>query len=110
MGRSITRQLLTTHGDVVVRQPEIHTDEPPVSDPSAFEVEMANEMPNYRKTNSNSCWTNTFHIRINSVWNKQWKELIPVPIHEAGDNKKRETVMTYQLHTEFYQHANATVN
>jgi hypothetical protein len=36
-------QLLNVHGDNDVRQAEIHTAEPLVPEPSAFEVEMAIE-------------------------------------------------------------------
>jgi hypothetical protein len=36
-------QLLNVHGDYEVRQTEIHTAEPLVPEPSAFEVEMAFE-------------------------------------------------------------------
>jgi len=36
-------QLLNVHGVNDVRQTEIHTAEPPVPDPSAFEVEVAVE-------------------------------------------------------------------
>jgi hypothetical protein len=42
--RKYFSQLLNVHGDNDVRQAEIHTAEPLVSEPSAFEVEMATEM------------------------------------------------------------------
>jgi len=41
--RNCFSQLLNVHGDNYIRQTEIHTAEPVVPDPSAFEVEMAIE-------------------------------------------------------------------
>jgi hypothetical protein len=41
--RNYFSQLLNIHGDNDVRQTEIHTAEPLVTEPSAFEVEMAVE-------------------------------------------------------------------
>jgi hypothetical protein len=45
-GGGIICQLLNVHGDNDVKQTEIHTAEPLVPEPSAFEVEMATEKLN----------------------------------------------------------------
>jgi hypothetical protein len=42
-------QLFNVHGDSDLRQTEIHTTEPLVPQPSAFEVEMAIEKPKKTK-------------------------------------------------------------
>jgi len=42
-------QLLNTHG-LNVKQTELHTAEPPVPEPSAFEVELAIEKPKSHKS------------------------------------------------------------
>jgi hypothetical protein len=88
-------------GLVHVRQIGIHSAEPLVPEPSAFEVEMAIEKlkrqimrywSNTSKNDSSRDRTICSEIRTltNSVWNKkelsaEWKESIIVPIYMKGD-------------------------
>jgi len=48
-GRNHFSQLFNVHGVNDVRQTEIHTAEPLVLQPSAFEIELANEKPRSHK-------------------------------------------------------------
>ena len=88
-------------GLVHVRQTEIHSAEPLVPEPSAFEVEMAieklkrqitrywsNRSKNYSSRDRTIC--SEMRTLTNSVWNKEempaeWKESIIVPIYTKGD-------------------------
>jgi hypothetical protein len=88
-------------GLVHARQTEIHSTEPLVSEPSAFEIEMAIEKlkrqitkywSNPSKNDSSRDKTICSKIRTltNSVWNKEelpadWKESIIVPFYKKGD-------------------------
>jgi hypothetical protein len=93
---------LNVHGDRDVRQTEIHTAEPLVPEPRAFEVEMAVEkLKRYKSPGidripaelikaggSKICCD--IHKRTNFVWNDeelpdQWKESIVVPDYKKGD-------------------------
>jgi hypothetical protein len=85
-------RLLNLHGFSDVKQTEIHTAEPLVPVPSAFEVEMAFEKLKRHKSPGNDQITAELikaggrticceiHKRINCIWNKQelpeqqWKE------------------------------------
>jgi hypothetical protein len=90
---------LNVHGVNDVRQTEIHTAEPLVSESSPFEIEMAIEkLKSYKSPGideilaeliqiggNTSC--SEIHKLTNSVWNKeelsqQWKESIIIPIHK----------------------------
>jgi len=89
-------QLLSIHKVNDVRQTEVHTAEPLVPEPRAFEVELAIEKPNSNKSpgtdqipaNLIKAEGRTVHYEIHkliSIWNKEelpeeWKELIIVPI------------------------------
>jgi len=94
-------QLLNVYGVTDVRQTEIHTTEPLVPDPSAFEVEMAIEMLKSHKSldidqipiefiqagGRTICYE--IHKLIISIWNKEelpeeWKESFSVPIYKMG--------------------------
>ena len=85
-----------------VRQEEIHTAEPLVPEPSAFEVELAIEkIKNHKSPGIDQIPAElikvggrTIHCAIHklniSVWNKEdlpeeWKGSIIVPIHKKGD-------------------------
>jgi len=78
----------------VVRQIEIHTAEPLVHEPSAFEVEMTTEKLKGHKSQGIRARGITIrseiHKLINPIWNKEelpeeWKESIIVPIDTKGD-------------------------
>ena len=90
------------HGVSDVRQMEIHTAEPPVPEPSAFEVELATEKVKSHKSpgihhipaelikTGGRTICSEIHKFIISVCNKeelpeQWKESIIVPIYRKGD-------------------------
>jgi hypothetical protein len=100
--RNYFSQLLNVHGDSDVEQTEIHTAEPLVPQPSAFEVEMAIEkLKRYKSPGidqipaelikaggSKICCE--IHKLIISIWNKeelpdQWKESIIVLVYKKGD-------------------------
>jgi hypothetical protein len=115
-----------SYGDNDVTQTEIHTAEPLVPEPSAFEVEMAIEkLKRYKspgtyhipaeliKTGGRTicCEIHKLHKRINSVWNKE-------KLLEQGKSQSLYlfisrvikqiaiTIAAYhfcQLHTKFYQ-------
>ena len=95
-------QLFNVHGVNDVRQTEIHTTEPLVPEPSAFEVEMAFEMLKGHQSPGTDqipadlikAVGRTIHFEIrelvNSIWDKEelpekWMELIIVPIYKKGD-------------------------
>jgi hypothetical protein len=100
--RNYFSQLLNVHGDSDVRQTEIHTAEPLVPEPSAFEIEMDIEkLKRYKSPGTDQipaklikadgskiCFE--IHKLIISIWNKeelpeQWKESIIVPVYKKGD-------------------------
>jgi len=93
---------LNIHGVSDVRQTEIHTAEPLVSEPSAFEVEMAVEKLKSHKSpgidqipaEMIKARGKTVHCDIYkliiSIWNKEdlleeWKESFTVPVHKKDD-------------------------
>jgi len=100
--RNYFSQLLNVHGANDVRQAEIHTTEPLVPEPSAYEVELAIEKLKSHKSpgidqipaelikaggRTIRC---AIHKLIISIWKKEelpeeWKESIIVPIHKKGD-------------------------
>ena len=97
-------QVLNIHGVNDVRQREIQTADPPVPEPSAFEVEMAIEKlkthtsPGIYQITAEMIKVggrticSEIHKLINSVWNKvelpkQWKESIIVPICKGRKNR-----------------------
>jgi hypothetical protein len=75
-------QLLNTHGVNDVRQTEIHTAEPLVPKPTAFEVEMAIEELKRHKSSSIDqipaemikAGGRTIHSEIHKLINSVWKE------------------------------------
>ena len=94
-------QLFNVHGVNDIRQTYIHTAEPLVPEPSAFEIEMVIETLNRHKLPGTDqipaelikAGDRTIHseirILINSVWNKkelseEWKESIIVPVYKTG--------------------------
>jgi len=100
--RNYFSQLLNVHKDNDVRQAEIHTVEPLVPEPSAFEFELAiGKLKNYKSPGIDQIPTElikavgrtiscAIHKLIISIWNKEelpeeWKESIIVPIHKKGD-------------------------
>ena len=100
--RNYFSQLLNVHEDNDVRHVEIHTVEPLVPEPSAFDVELATGMLKNHKSRSfdqNSAELikvggrticSAIHKLIISIWNKEelpeeWKESIIVPIYKKGD-------------------------
>jgi hypothetical protein len=95
-------QLLNVHGVNVVRKTEIHTAEPLVPEPSAFEVDMAIEKLKSHKSPGIDqipeelikAGGRKIHYEIYKVstfiWNndklpEEWKKLIIVPICKKGD-------------------------
>jgi hypothetical protein len=93
-------QLLNVHGVNDVRQTELHTAEPLVSEPGTLEIEMAIEklkrpkLPGIDRIPSDLikavCRTirSEIHKRICSIWNmeelpEQWKEWIIVSIYRV---------------------------
>jgi hypothetical protein len=95
-------QLLNVHGDNDVKQTEIHTAEPLVPEPNAFEVEMVIEkLKRYKSPGIDQIPAELIKARginicseirklMNSIWNKeelpeQWKESIIVPVYKKGD-------------------------
>jgi hypothetical protein len=84
-----------------VRQTEMHTAEPLVPEPSAFEVEMALEKLKRHKSpgivqipaeliKAGGSKIYSEIQNINSVWNKeelpeQWKESVTAPVYKKGD-------------------------
>jgi len=94
--------ILNVHLVIDVRQTEIHTTEPLVPEPSAFEVEMAIEKLKRHKSQGTNkipaemiqaggrSIRSEIHKLINSIWNKEelseeWKELIILPIYKKDD-------------------------
>jgi hypothetical protein len=90
-GRNYFSQLLNIHGVNDVRRTEVHTAEPLVPEPSAFEVEMANEKLKRHKSPGidqipaelikagGRIIRSEIHKLIISIWNKEelpeeWKE------------------------------------
>jgi hypothetical protein len=101
--RNYFSQILNVHGVSDVRQVEIHTAEPLVPEPSAFEIEIAIEKLKRHKSPGidqipaelikagGSTIRCAIHKLIIAIWNKEelpreWKESIIVPIHKKGDN------------------------
>ena len=86
-----------------VRQEEIHTAEPLVPEPSAFEVELAIEkLKNHTSPGIDQIPAGgrtircAIHKLIISIWNKEelpeeWKGSIIVPIHKKGEPGWLET-------------------
>jgi hypothetical protein len=100
--RNYFSQLLKVHGDNDVKQTEIHTADPLVPEPSAFEFEMAVEkLKRYKSPGidqipaelikaGGSKICSEIHKLINSIWIKeelpdQWKESIVFPVYRKGD-------------------------
>jgi hypothetical protein len=100
--RNYFSQLLNVHGDNDVKQSEIHTAEPLVLEPSAFQVEMAiGKLKRYKSPGidqipaelikaGGSRICSEIHKLINSIWNKeelpdQWKESVIFPVYKKGD-------------------------
>ena len=118
--RNYFSQLLNVHEVKDVRQAEIHTIEPLVPGPSAFEVELPIEkLKNHKpgidqipaeliKAGSRTIWCE-IHKLVISIWNKEelpdeWKESIIVPIYKRGIKQTVITIGAYhycQLCTKF---------
>jgi hypothetical protein len=100
--RNYFSQLLNVLRDNDISQTEIHTAEPLVPEPTAFEVEMAIEklkrhrspgivyIPAELITTGGNTICCEIHKLINYIWNKeelpdQCKESIIVPVYKKGD-------------------------
>ena len=100
--RNYFSQLLNVHEVNDIRQAEIHTAEPLVPKPSAFEVELAFEkLKHHKSTGIDQITTELIkagdstirceiHKLIISIWNTEelpdeWKESLIVPIYKKGD-------------------------
>jgi len=129
--RNYFSQLLNVHGAKDVRQEEIHTAEPLVPEPSAFEFELVIEKLKSHKSSGIDqipaemikaggrkirC---AIHKLIISVWNKEelpeeWKESIIVLIHKKGDktdcNNYRGISLLPTTYKTFFQHSALKVN
>jgi hypothetical protein len=96
------RNYLNVHGVNDVRQVDIHTAEPLIPEPSAFEVELATEkLKSHKLPGTDQIPTELIkggvrticgesYTLIISIWNKeelpeQWKESINVPIYKKGN-------------------------
>jgi hypothetical protein len=95
-------QLLNVRGVNNVRQTEIHTAEPLVLEPSAFEVEMAVEkLQRHKSPHTDKIPAelikaggrtvhSDIHKLINSLWNKEelseeWSDSVIVPVYKKGN-------------------------
>jgi hypothetical protein len=115
-------QVLNIHEVNDVRQTKVHTAEPLVPEPSAFEVEMGIEKlkrhkspgigqipPELIKAGDRIIQSET-HKLIISIWNKEelpeeWKESVIVLIYKKGMKQIVVIIKVYhfrQLHTKFY--------
>jgi len=114
-------QLLKVHGVNDVRHKEIHTSEPLVPEPSAFEVEMVIEMIKRHKSpdvdqipaklikagGRRIC--SKIHELTNSIWNREelpeeWKKSIIVPIYKGDntDSSNYRGISLCQRHTKLH--------
>jgi len=119
--RNHLSQLLNVHGVNDVRQAEIHTAEPLLPEPSAFEFELPieklqshNSKRSYQipaeliKVGGRTIWYEIH--KLTSAWNKEdlseeWKESIIVPIYKKGDKQIVVIRLAYhfrQQRTKFY--------
>ena len=110
------------HGVKDVGQAEIHTAEPLVPEPSAFEVELAiDKLKSHKspgidqipaeliKARGRTIYLEIYKLII-SIWKKEklpeeWKESILVPIHKKGDKTDCNNYRAYhfcQPLTKFY--------
>ena len=102
--RNRSSQLLNVHGVNDVRQTEIHTAEPLVPEPSAYEVHLvieklkskksrgADQIPAELTKAGGRTICSEIHKHNESIWNKKelpelWKESIIVPTYKKGDNR-----------------------
>jgi hypothetical protein len=119
--RNYFSPVLNIHGANDVRQTELHTAEPLVPEPSAFEVELAIEKLKRHKSpgidqipaNLIKAGVRTIHYEIHKliyIWNKEelpveWKESITACISVRRTIKQIEIIIgAYhfcQLHTKF---------
>ena len=115
-------QLFNVHGVSDVRHTEIHTAEPLVSEPSAFEVELAivklkrHKSPGIDQITSEMIKAggrticSEIHKLINSILSKEelteeWKESIIVPNYKKCDKtdcSNYRGMSLFQLRTKFY--------
>jgi hypothetical protein len=121
VGGKIFSQILNVRGVNDVRQTEIHTADPIVPEPSAFEGEMATEKLKRHRPPYIDLITAKFikagrikihseaHKLTNSLWNKEllpgeWKESIIIPVYKKGDRTVviKEEYHFCQLRTKLY--------
>jgi hypothetical protein len=123
-------QLLNVHGVNDVRQSEIHTGEPLVTEPSAFEFDLAIELLKSHKSPGidqilaelvktvGKTVYYEIHKLIISIWNKEelpeeWKESI-LPLYKRGDKTDHTSYKGISLlpatYKTFIQHPAVNVN
>ena len=95
-------QLFDVHGVSAVRETEIHTAEPLVTEVSAFQFQITigklnrhkspgiDQIPTEMIKAGSREIRSEVHKLINSIWNKEelpeeWKESIIVPVYKKGD-------------------------
>jgi len=106
-------QLLNVHGLNDIRQAEMHTTEPLVTESSTFKVETATEkLERYKSPGTDQILAkliqaggNTLHSETHKlipIWNKeelpqQWKKSITVSVYKKGDKTDCSNYRTLSL-------------
>ena len=123
-------QLFNVHRVNYLRQTEIHTAEPMVPQPSAFESDMAigkrkkhqlpgtDQIPVELIKSGGRTFRSDIHKLISSIQNmgempQEWKKSIIIPIYKKGDKTNCSNyrgISLCQVHTKFLPHPAVKVN